>query len=1506
MRMNIYRSLMIFVLGVTYSHAAHSIWVQQGITIEIHPLYQESSYAVLNAAIESCHANRSACLVFKGTKFWPLGQRTGDVYDIYFSTTPPPNECTANSTSPECIDDGGSCPGSNWPIAFSSGRKYLDEIDFQSGTDEQLYFSRSYNYAGASTGPVRSYRDLWALGGSDFSVSTAPLNTYYKTEELMTLVAQKNVSSGRNFQLVGSHYSKHKLQVRKSNREYKVELGSTLTTRVNADNEGFTFNKYNRTYSTSNTQAESYELKSPRNGVVRFDAKGRIKEKIGVNGSKVSYEYSNGATDATDFTITDHLGGVITLVWQDTLHAVMTNPDNQQTHYFFDPDNVVNPRLKVVFPDATPNDLSDNPTTEYEHISAYDNSGNPTLLNGALKAVYENGTLVAEYEYDPTTGRAIHEHLAGGVESLDIDYQLTGAGRVQRATTTNALGKNTVYHFDTIGNSLKLAHIEGQSSISCAASDSYRTYDANGFRHTNTDANGNVNETIRNQFGQVTFERDGLAWSAGVNSSLVETPDSKSIETDWHTTFNLPSIRIHRDKAPSSQWQDIRQEAWDYDNHANLRSYTETDLTNHAAPYATQGRTRVTTIDYTFHDTAQTIIATKTVNGPLNPTTQPDGVDDITVYTYNAQAQLTQTRNAYGHVVRYQDYLNSGKPQTIIDANNVVTRLAYTPRGYLDRVTVETNRGNAITDYDYYLNGLLQKVTLPNGSSLTYEYNDAKQLTAVVNNLGERIELTPSLLNGEWSDFAVKNASGSIIRLHERVQDELGRVKRLLRPDASTDVEYWYDGEGNLDSKQSLVGPSVSSPTIVETDFNYNALNQLSETIDARNASTKVDHDGEGGIASVTDARNNKTTYVRDGFGQVIRLQSPDSGTTDFWYDAAGNLLSKRDGRGVTTSYTYDALSRQRSEQYSNDSSLNVTLQYDQTTVQGEPSRGIGRLAALLRTGANVYYVYDDRGNVAADIHTIGTVTYATRYVYDRASMLETMTYPSGRTYIYAYDTVGRIKTLSVKDTPTSTAVQLARSVTYEPFGPLKGFIHRNNIQHDRLYDTQGRLRDITEKYSTTTYQNQHFDYDWAGNIERINDLLTPTSTQVFGYSEVDRLLNASGSYGVQAFTYDLVGNRQTANSVLGTNSVNDIYTIATGSNRLSSHSRKVGTATPVVKSFAYNGAGNATTTSTHTITYDGANRIKTARKFSSTTLQFTYNALGQRVSKWVTTTPSVATHFHYDLSGKLIAETNATGATVRDYVWLGDQLVAIQSGAVASTARYSVHSNHLNAPVLITNSSRGTVWKAEYEPYGTAKLLVNSFANNLRFPGQYFDSETGLHYNYFRTYDPQLGRYLQSDPIGLEGGINTYAYVGGNPVNRIDPLGLADCHYSIGSHTIVCTSGDGQTQQVGPDNVFSGTGPDRNNIDSIDNYRSGPVPPGTYDMIRTGKYGGSYWLKEGWLDRQFCKAGLGRCEFYMHKGSISEGCITASNRDPGTMDQWDDLMEMLDGEDNNTMTVTP
>jgi len=173
----------------------------------------------------------------------------------------------------------------------------------------------------------------------------------------------------------------------------------------------------------------------------------------------------------------------------------------------------------------------------------------------------------------------------------------------------------------------------------------------------------------------------------------------------------------------------------------------------------------------------------------------------------------------------------------------------------------------------------------------------------------------------------------------------------------------------------------------------------------------------------------------------------------------------------------------------------------------------------------------------------------------------------------------------------------------------------------------------------------------------------------------------------------------------------------------------------------------------------------------------YAYNYMGQRVAK---TTPSTITHFLYDRARRLLAESNgATGAAQTEYVWLDDMPLAL----VTSGNLYFVHPDHLGTPQKATDAAQNVAWDAVLRPFGQTEQQTFPSLTNLRFPGQYFDVEDGLHQNWFRDYDPSIGRYIESDPIGLRGGVNTYAYADGDPISKTDPAGLCklflrgDCH---------------------------------------------------------------------------------------------------------------------------------
>ena len=227
-------------------------------------------------------------------------------------------------------------------------------------------------------------------------------------------------------------------------------------------------------------------------------------------------------------------------------------------------------------------------------------------------------------------------------------------------------------------------------------------------------------------------------------------------------------------------------------------------------------------------------------------------------------------------------------------------------------------------------------------------------------------------------------------------------------------------------------------------------------------------------------------------------------------------------------------------------------------------------------------------------------------------------------------------------------------------------------------------------------------------------------------------------------------------------------------------------------RAFTYDALENLTNDGKYTNTYLNNGRLRTVVwTVGTTTNTITYdlNALGQRVSKTAPSSVGGTRRFMYDEAGRLTGEYDSAGKLVQETIWLGDTPIATLRPKSGSTTTpiaidiFYIHADHLGTPRAITRpTDNKVVWGWENtEAFGNNvpnenPSALGTFTYNLRLPGQQWDKETNTNYNYFRDYDPSTGRYIESDPIGLKGGINTYAYVKGSPLRWTDPRGLEIC----------------------------------------------------------------------------------------------------------------------------------
>ncbi|MFK2853934.1 RHS repeat-associated core domain-containing protein [Dyella humi] len=631
--------------------------------------------------------------------------------------------------------------------------------------------------------------------------------------------------------------------------------------------------------------------------------------------------------------------------------------------------------------------------------------------------------------------------------------------------------------------------------------------------------------------------------------------------------------------------------------------------------------------------------------------------------------------------------------------------------------------------------------------------------------LGNYVQYTLDAAGNKTAE-QVYDTSGTLHKSLTRSFNTLGQLTKVMDGlshtvfDASASGS--YDANGNLVQSADGLG--------IQRQLGYDALNRLVQTLDnyngtdsaTQNTKTAYTYDSLDRLTQLTDPSNLATTYSYDGLSNTTGQQSPDTGMTSRTFDAAGNVLTRTDAKGITATTTYDVLDRPLTVSYP-DSTQNITYAYDEAnSVTGCPSSyANGRLTRIIENAVTTVYCYDARGNVIQkqQITAAGTDTIA--YRYTNADRLSGIVYASGTQASYTRDGDGRIQSITVTP-PNGTASTVVSNVTYQPFGPIASYTLGNGQAITRNYDANYRLTDLTSPAF-----NLHVARDAMGNITAIGNAPGANpATETYSYDPLYRLTAITKADGstLESVTYNPTGDRL---SKTGNGLATGVYSYNPNTHQLIATGNAARSVNANGNTTAISQAG-----SSYGFGYNNRNRMTVAQLAGSMVGSYTYNALNQRVQKIAN---GATQRFDYDEASQLLAEY---GATNRDYIWMdGIPVANVDTSGTASTISY-VTSDQLGTPRAIADSTGNTLWQFAYQgnPWGEVQPTSNGYAYNLRFPGQYFDLETGLHNNVNRDYNPATGTYEQVDPIGYRGGQwSLYAYVDGNPLRYIDPLALAE-----------------------------------------------------------------------------------------------------------------------------------
>jgi len=871
----------------------------------------------------------------------------------------------------------------------------------------------------------------------------------------------------------------------------------------------------------------------------------------------------------------------------------------------------------------------DNPdgTTRQYH---YENPDYPEALTGITD---ENGVRYASYGYD-ADGQANFSTLANNVERVDIVYEPDG-----QRTLTNSRGNTSSYAVvSRLGMALPV-RTTGPGCAGCGPVNTSYQYDAaNNVTRITSDG-------VITEYG----DYDGKG-KPGYMIEAKGTSEERRTDYTYDPRFNnrvtrtlSPSVIAADPSARCTEDVDCRKTEYTYDSWGNRLTETSSGFAPDGTPVS-----RTTTYLY---------------NGPLHQLSRIDGprtdVEDVTTLEYYPdnqleganRARLRRVTAANGTLLRDDImYTATGKVAQEYRPNNIQIDHAYYPgNDRLKSSTVhdlDTGESSSIA-WTYLPGGEIESITTasltPDATTLVFGYDDARRMTRITDGVGNYIEYKLDT-EGNRTAENIHDTAGVLRKALTRTFDAYNRLDVSItgadpyNPLEQVDTD--FSAGGNMDSETDGNG--------IVTGYSYDNLKRLLEsTRDAGGvgAITRYGYDTAGHMISVTAPSNQETRYLYDDLDNRLATYSPDSGTTVYTYDAAGNVATRRDAKGQLFIYSYDSLNRLTGADAPTTAD-DINYSYDNCT------NGTGMLCSVTRDGATVTYSYDAFGNV--------TGHQQLAYTHDAASRVRTVSYPSGAVVTYSYDAAGKVSRVDLAADGTVTTI--ASDISYAPFGTVTGLVFGNGATLMQELDTAYRQ---TAQSVSESLDLVYPLYDGNGNLRARTD--THSGSSEFGYDTLDRLNTASGPFGTRDYGYDTNGNR----TQLVSDGQLTSYAYMPGSNRLAaenSWSYTLDANGDTTHKLAGDGRGFEYTYNSHNqlvnvtervITgYTGKGRNRTPVTDAFVRAEYVYNGLGQRVSKILT--DGTVVRYLYGTDGALLAELDGSGAVQREYVYLGERLLAV------------------------------------------------------------------------------------------------------------------------------------------------------------------------------------------------------------------------------------------------------
>ncbi|MFI1284626.1 putative T7SS-secreted protein [Streptomyces sp. NPDC020858] len=798
-----------------------------------------------------------------------------------------------------------------------------------------------------------------------------------------------------------------------------------------------------------------------------------------------------------------------------------------------------------------------------------------------------------------------------------------------------------------------------------------------------------------------------------------------------------------------TSWTDTNERHFDYVYDEQHRCTAQSGTNGHLNVRFTYGDGFTTYTDSLGHETRYLVDDRARITAEVDPT------GAATRFTHDAYNRLLTRTDPLGHTTRYV-YDERGRLTTVVRPDGRAVRAEYDALGLPVKVIQPDGR---VTQSTYDDRGNRTSATAPYGATSRFTYDARGHLASVTDTLGAvtTVRCDPVGLPLEITDplGATTTYTRDAFGRPTAVTDPLGHTTRLTwsvegrllhRETADGNAESWtYDGEGNCTSHIDPVGGVTLSE--------YGDFDLLTARTGPDGVRYTFTHDTELRLTEVTNPQGLTWTYAYEPAGRLASETDFDDRTLTYGYDAAGRLASRTNALGATTSYAHDALSQLLRKEtadgitsyaYDTFGELARAVSPDGTTLTLRRDR-FGRVVSEAVDGRTLSHTYDEAGRRAGRTTPAGSVS---RWTYDAAGRRSALS-ASGRTLTFERDAAGRELTRTI-----GTDLDLVQA--YDPLGRLTD-------QH--LVGQDGR-----------TLQRRGYSYRADGSLTAIDDALAGPRT--FTLDAAARVTAVDAANWSERYAYDDAGNQTSASWPSrhpGAEAQGDRAYTGTRITRAGSIRYEHDALGRVV---LRQKTRLSRKPDTWHYEWDAEDRLAGVTTPDGTRWRYRYDALSRRTAKQrLSPSGEVAEEVLFTWDGTTLCEQTTGPVTL---TWTHHGLHPLtQAESVLGTTDdrfFAIVTDLIGTPRELIDESGGIAWRARSTLWGSTTWTRDAVAYTpLRFPGQYFDPESGLHHNYFRTYDPETARYLTPDPLGLTPAPNPATYVS-NPHTWSDPLGLGPC----------------------------------------------------------------------------------------------------------------------------------